>query len=196
MKIIGLTGGIGSGKTTVAKMFSKLGIPVYIADIEAKKLMNSSQLIKTELTQLLGNEVYVNGELNRKYMADRIFNDSKLLERVNSIIHPKVAKHFKSWAAKQTAAYIIKEAAILFENDTYRDFDKIILVTAPKEIRIARIKSRDSATSEEIEQRMKNQWSDDKKEKLSHFIIENIDLETTQKKVEALHIYLSQDQQL
>ncbi len=187
MKIVGLTGGIGSGKTTVANMFSKLGVPVYIADTEAKKLTNSSKIIRRKLTQLLGEEAYSEGVLNRKYVADKIFNDKALLESVNAIIHPKVAAHFKTWVAKQTSAYVIKEAAILFENGTYKNFDKIILITAPKELRIVRVMARDNSSSSEIEQRMDNQWSDEKKAKLSDFIIENIDLETTQEKIEVLH---------
>ena len=187
MKIIGLTGGIGSGKTTVANMFSKLGVPVYIADTEAKKLTNSSKLIRHELTQLLGEEAYTEDVLNRKYVADKIFNDKTLLEAVNLIIHPKVAAHFKIWVAKQTSTYVIKEAAILFENGSYQNFDKIILVTAPKELRIARVMARDNSSSAEIEQRMNNQWSDEKKEKLADFVIENINIQTTQKKVEKIH---------
>lgn len=191
MKIIGLTGGIGSGKTTVAKMFSKLGVPVYIADTEAKKLTNSSKEIRRELISLLGEESYLDGVLNRKYVADKIFNDKTLLEAVNKIIHPEVAVHFKMWAAKQKSAYVIKEAAILFENGSYRNFDKIILVTAPRELRIARVAARDDSSPAEIEQRMNNQWSDAKKIKLADFIIENIDLEATQKSVETLHLSLS-----
>lgn len=191
MKIIGLTGGIGSGKTTVANMFSKFGVPVYIADTEAKKLTNSSKEIRRELTQLLGEEAYREGVLNRKYVADKIFNDEALLEAVNGIIHPKVAVHFKNWVAKQISSYVIKEAAILFENGSYKNFDKIILVTAPKELRIARVMARDKSSVAEIEQRMNNQWSDEKKEKLADFVIENIEMETTQKKIEALHQSLS-----
>lgn len=191
MKVIGLTGGIGSGKTTVANMFSKLGVPVYIADIEAKNLTNSSDVIRRELIQLLGEETYSKGTLNRKYVADKIFNDKALLETVNSIIHPKVAAHFKNWISNQTSAYVLQEAAILFENDSYHKFDKIILVTAPKDLRIARVVARDNASKSEIEQRMNNQWSDERKEKLADFIIENIDLESTQKQVDALHLSLS-----
>ncbi len=190
MKIIGLTGGIGSGKTTVANMFSKLGVPVYIADTEAKKLTNSSKVIRRKLIQLLGEEAYSESDLNRKYVADKIFNDKSLLEAVNAIIHPRVATHFKTWVSKQNSTYVIKEAAILFENDTYRNFDKIILVTAPKELRIARVMSRDTTSSTEIEQRMNNQWSDEKKKKLADIVIENIDLETTQKRVKAIHLSL------
>lgn len=191
MKIIGLTGGIGSGKTTVANIFSELGVPVYIADIEAKKLTNSSKVIRRELTKLLGEEAYIKEGLNRKYVADKIFNDKALLEAVNAIIHPAVAAHFKIWVAKQTGTYVIKEAAILFENGSYQDFDKIILVTAPKELRIARVMARDNTTSAEIEKRMDNQWSDERKINLADFVIENIELETTRKKIEALHHSLS-----
>lgn len=190
-KLIGLTGGIGSGKTTVANMFSELGVPVYISDTEAKKLTNTSEDIRRELIHLLGIEAYSEGGLNRKYVADKIFNDKSLLEAVNAIIHPKVATHFKNWASKQTSAYVIQEAAILFENNSYQKFDKVILVTAPKEIRIARVMTRDNATFTDIEQRMNHQWSDEKKQKLADYIIENIDLETTRKKVEALHLSLS-----
>lgn len=191
MKIIGLTGGIGSGKTTVANMFSELGVPVYIADTEAKKLTDSSEVIRRELIHLLGEEAYSEKGLNRKFVADKIFNDKELLEGVNATIHPRVAAHFKNWVSQQTSEYVLQEAAILFENGSYRKFDKIILVTAPKDIRIARIMKRDNATYSEIEQRMNNQWSDEKKEKLADYIIQNLDIETTQKEVERLHLSLS-----
>ncbi len=187
MKIIGLTGGIGSGKTTVANMFADLGVPVYIADIEAKKLTNSSALIREKLIGLLGEDAYLGGELNRSYVADKIFNDSQLLEAVNNIIHPAVATHFKNWAANQNADYVIKEAAILFENGGYKNCDSVVLVTAPKSTRIKRLLTRDNSTEEEIEQRMNNQWSDPKKQKLADFIIENIDMETTGKRVAEIH---------
>ncbi len=163
MKIIGLTGGIGSGKTTVAKMFAELGTPVYIADIEAKKLTNSSKFIRKKVIELLGEKAYTNDGLNRKYVADKIFNDKNLLQSVNNIIHPKVALHFKNWVSMQNGPYVIKEAAILFENGGYKDCDLIILVTAPKEIRINRIIDRDKTSKYEIKQRMANQWSDEKK---------------------------------
>ncbi|MGO3182238.1 MAG: dephospho-CoA kinase [Aequorivita sp.] len=191
MKIIGLTGGIGSGKTTVANMFSELGVPVYIADTEAKKLTDSSEVIRRELIHLLGEEAYSEKGLNRKFVADKIFNDKELLEGVNATIHPRVAAHFRNWLSQQTSEYVLQEAAILFENGSYRKFDKIILVTAPKDIRIARIMKRDNATYSEIEQRMNNQWSDEKKEKLADYIIQNLDIETTQKEVERLHLSLS-----
>ncbi|AFL82649.1 dephospho-CoA kinase [Aequorivita sublithincola DSM 14238] len=187
MKIIGLTGGIGSGKTTVAKLFKDLGVPIYIADIEAKKLTNSSKVIRRKLIDLLGEDAYVGQELNRKFVADKIFNDKGLLASVNAIIHPKVVAHFKKWVSKQKSPYVIKEAAILFENGRYKNCDLVILVTAPKEVRISRVMERDNASSVEIEQRMKNQWSDEKKQKLADLIIDNINLQDTRKRVEAIH---------
>ncbi len=187
MRIVGLTGGIGSGKTTVASLFSELGAPIYIADIEAKKLTDSSKVIRRELVDLLGESAYDGKKLNRRFVADKIFNDKKLLEAVNGIIHPKVAAHFKKWVSVQKAAYVIKEAAILFENGSYKDCDLVILVTAPKALRISRVMARDNSSEIEVERRMKNQWSDEEKRKLADIIIENIDLQDTEKQVKAIH---------
>jgi len=190
MKIVGLTGGIGSGKTTVAAMFSNLNVPVYIADIEAKKLTNTSKLIRKKLTELLGSETYLETRLNKKFVAKKIFNDTILLEKVNAIIHPKVAQHFNKWVKKQEGVYCIKEAAILFENKGYKDCDFTILVTAPLQERINRVLKRDNSTRKEIESRINNQWSDDKKSNLADLVIENIDLNNTQKIVENTHLFL------
>lgn len=187
MKIVGITGGIGSGKTTVAKMFASLGAPIYNADVEAKILTNASPIIRESLIKLLGNEVYKDGELNRKYMADKIFNDKVLLQKANAIIHPQVAKHFKNWAKNQDFPYVLKEAAILFESGSYKQCDQVILVTAPKETRILRVMERDNATREEVEARMKNQWEDSEKMKLADFILQNEQISETQKQVEAIH---------
>ncbi|KAA3622033.1 MAG: dephospho-CoA kinase [Flavobacterium sp.] len=194
MKIIGLTGGIGSGKTTVAKMFSELGVPVYIADIEAKKLSNRSKVIRRKLIELLGQEAYIDNRLNRTFVAEKIFNDTELLKAVNAIIHPKVASHFKRWLKKQQGPYVIKEAAILFENGGYKQCDKTILIVAPKALRIERLLSRDQSSKAEIEARMSNQWSDSEKKKLADIIIENITLEATRKRVLEVHKNLSQPQ--
>lgn len=190
MKVIGLTGGIGSGKSTVARMFSDLGVPVYIADDEAKRLANNSKVIKRKLTELLGDTAYQNGKLNRKFVAKRIFNDPVLLKKVNEIIHPKVASHFKRWVKKQSGSYCIKEAAILFENGGYKECFLTILITAPKEERIKRIMNRDKATSMEIEKRMQNQWTDDEKRKLADIIIENTNIERTRDMVKKIHAKL------
>ena len=187
MKIIGLTGGIGSGKTTVAKMFSELGVPIYIADIEAKKLTNSSKAIRRKLIKLLGEESYSEEGLNRAFVAEKIFNDKGLLNSVNEIIHPKVAAHFKKWVLKQNFPYVIKEAAILFENGSYKECDTVILVTAPKPIRIKRILERDKTTEADIQQRMDNQWYDEDKIQLADIVVNNIDLETTKKRIAEIH---------
>ncbi len=190
-KIIGLTGGIGSGKTTVAKMFQDLGVPVYIADEEAKKLNDTSKTIIKGLKKLLGGTIYsADGKLNRKKMASMIFNDAELLAKVNNLIHPEVAKHFEKWTALQTVPYVLKEAAILFESGSHKNCDKVILVTAPEEIRIKRVMNRDKVSREEVLSRMKNQWSEEKKRKLSDFIIENTDIAHTYSQVETLHMNL------
>ncbi len=167
MKIVGLTGGIGSGKTTVSKMFSALGVPVYIADVEAKKLTNTSKVIRRKIISIFGEKSYKDEVLDSKYIANIVFNDSEKLEKLNNIIHPKVAKHFKKWVAKQEGVYCSKEAAILFENGSYKSCDATILVTAPETIRIKRVLQRDGVTKEEVRARMKNQWSDTKKRSLT-----------------------------
>lgn len=187
MKIIGLTGGIGSGKTTVAGFFAALGVPVYIADIEARKLTQNSKVIRKKLITLLGSEAYNEEGLNRGFVANLIFNDTALLEQVNRIIHPRVARHFKRWMVKQEAPYCIKEAAILFENGSYKNCDATILVTAPIAQRVERVLKRDHSTTAAIEDRMSNQWQDEKKLILADFHIVNIDLEMTKSRVEELH---------
>jgi dephospho-CoA kinase len=183
LKIVGLTGGIGSGKTTVVNFFKELGVPVYIADVEAKKLSNSSKIIRRKLIQLLGKEVYIRGELNREFVANKIFKDPMLLKSVNEIIHPKVKKHFNRWVKRQEGFYCIKEAAILFENGGYIDCDLTILVIAPKRERIRRVIQRDNTTKEAVLERMSHQWSDEKKLKLTDFVIKNEKLEATKKQV-------------
>jgi dephospho-CoA kinase len=187
MIIVGLTGGIGSGKTTVAKRFEVLGIPVYIADEEAKRLMRTSKVIKRKLIALFGEDTYVNNELNKPFIASIIFNDKDSLQRMNAIVHPKVASHFKRWVSKQKTLYVIKEVAILFENDGYKQCDFVITVTAPKPLRIERLLKRDHTTEASIEAIIKNQWSDAEKVAKSDFVIENVDIEDTEKQVITVH---------
>jgi len=186
-KIVGLTGGIGSGKTTVANYFKALGVPVYIADVEAKALMKRSKIIKRKLIQLFGKKAYVNDELNKALIAQKIFNNAALLESMNSIVHPKVASHFKRWLKKQDTPYVIKEAAIFFENGTYKSLDCIITVTAPEASRIQRVVKRDQSSEKKVKAIIKNQWSDAEKVKLSDFVIENINLEDTKNQVNKIH---------
>jgi len=183
MKIVGLTGGIGSGKTTVANMFREIGVPVYDSDMEAKLLMHSSDKIVKAITSLFGKLAYINGELNRDYISAKVFTNSELLEKLNAIVHPAVREHFLDWAKEKKVSYVIQESAIIFENDNADFYDAIILVTAPVEDRIARILKRDATTKENILARMENQWDDEKKEKLSDFIIFNKDISKTKLKV-------------
>ena len=187
MKVVGLTGGIGSGKTTVAKMFSQLEVPIYIADDEAKKLMNRSKIIKRKLTKLFGEEAYINNQLNRPYLASIIFNNENYLKAMNAIVHPKVAKHFERWLSKQEAPYVIKEVAILFENGSYKECDYVITVTATIENRIKRLLNRDNTTINKIQAIIDNQWSDEDKVKLSNFVITNNDLKSTENQVFNVH---------
>ena len=187
MIIVGLTGGIGSGKTTVAKQFLEIGIPVYIADEEAKRLMRRSKIIKRKLIKLFGKEAYVGEELNKPFLANIIFNDKNYLQKMNAIVHPKVARHFEKWVLKQEAPYVIKEVAILFENGGHNTCDFVITVTAPIETRIKRLLKRDTTSIGKIEAIMKNQWTDEEKVKQSHFVIENIELENTKKQVVKIH---------
>ena len=153
-KIIGLTGGIGSGKTTIAKHFASLGVPVYIADDEAKKLMDNPEII-TELKSIFGDEIIENGKIDRKALAQIVFQNPKKLKTLNSIIHPAVKLHFENWLhSHKNYPIIIKEAAILFESGSYKDCDKIITVTAPLEIRIERVLKRDVSDYESIMKRV------------------------------------------
>ena len=191
MRKIGLTGGIGSGKTTVAKLFKELGVPVYNSDLRAKKLMKNSREIRTAVIDLLGKDSYVLERLNKKYIADKVFSNKELLQKLNAIVHPAVRNDFLKWVKSKKTPYVIQEAAILFENSSYSNFDKIILVKAPKKVRLERILERDNGSKEEILARMENQWDDSEKIPLSDYIIENIDLDQTKLQVEQIHRQLT-----
>ena len=170
---IGITGGIGSGKTTVCKVFETLGIPVYYADTRAKQLMNCDPALKASLAEYFGNEIYCGGELVRHRLADIIFNDKTALEKVNSWVHPAVAVDFEQWCARQTSQYVLEESAIIFECNLAHRFRKVILVTAPDNVRIERICARDGVTPEVVRQRMINQWPEEKKITLADYMIYN-----------------------
>ena len=180
MKVVGLTGGIGSGKTFVSELFSKLGVPVYISDKKAKKLMHTDKKLIHSITKLFGKKAYVNNNLNREYIASKVFTDKKLLEKLNAIVHPAVANDFNKWKAKQNSKFVIKEAAILFETGSYKTCDKIILVTAPEAIRIERVRKRDNVTERTVKDRMNNQWPDNQKKMLSDYVINNINRKETE----------------
>ena len=185
--IVGLTGGIGSGKSTVAKLFGELGIPVYESDRKAKRLMKSSKKVRKAVIELIGKEAYTDKKLNRTFIAEKIFNNSELLEKLNQIVHPAVRKNFLKWSKKQDSPYVIQENAIIFENGSQDFYDKIILITAPVDIRIKRILNRDNTSKDNILARMNNQWNDSKKAPLADYVIENIDLEKTRAKIEEVH---------
>ncbi len=185
--VVGLTGGIGSGKSTIATMFKELGVPVYNSDERAKHLMNTSKKIKKQLIKLLGKKAFVDDQLNRGYIAKKVFNDVDLLEQLNGIVHPVVRKDFIKWTKKQTTQYVIQETALLFENNAQNLYDSVILITAPEELRIERVLSRDESSREQIIARMNNQLDDKAKLELAKYVIENIDLESTASKVVEVH---------
>ena len=187
MLTVGITGGIGSGKTTVAKIFKELGVPLYIADDRAKLLMNSSKDIKKKLMALFGDDAYVDGQLNRPFLASKIFGNDELLKQMNAIVHPQVGADFSRWKKKQNTAYILKEAAIIFENDKASQYDYIITVVADLEQRIARVIKRDNTTKDKILAIVNNQLTDQEKAERSDFVITNHDLEETKAQVLKIH---------
>lgn len=171
---IGITGGIGSGKSTICRFFRLLGIPVFEADTEAKKIINTSPVVQSKLKAILGDDIYLPDQtIDRKKLAGLIFNSPSLLEKVNGIVHPEVRSHFFHWCEKQQSPYIIHEAAILFESGFYKMMDQTILVTAPLEERIKRVLARENTTEEDIRNRISKQWSDEEKIKLATFVIQN-----------------------
>jgi dephospho-CoA kinase len=192
--IIGLTGGIGSGKTTVANFFSAFkNVAIYIADVEAKNLMNSSEIIKEKLLQEFGENSFVDQKLNRKFISKIVFNNLEKLAVLNAIVHPEVKKHFKSFMENNIdKTYIIYENAILFESKSNLVCDYIISVYADVNIRIKRVTVRDTSTKEEVFNRMQNQWSDDKKMLQSNYIISNTNLDETKNQVNSIHNILTQ----
>lgn len=185
--IVGITGGIGSGKTRIVELFESLGVPCYIADREAKRLMNEDADVKKAIIGLFGNEAYASGILDRTLLGNIVFTQPQKLNALNAIVHPAVAKDFKNWVDNQHYPYVIKEVAILFETGGYKQVDKTLLITAPKETRIARVMKRDASSKKSIIDRMQNQWSDDKKISLADFVIENSVWEQTKKEVKQLH---------
>ena len=194
MKIVGLTGGIGSGKTTVAKLFAEFNnVAVYIADVEAKKLMNSSAVIKEKVELEFGKESYKNNELDRTYISDIVFKDKSKLQTLNKIVHPEVRKHFQDFIKKQTnKAFIIYEAAILFESKSNLLCDFIITVYVDLETKIERVISRDNTTKKEVLNRMKNQLNDTPKLLQSNYVIFNENIQETRLQVEKIHKILTE----
>ena len=188
IKIIGLTGGIGSGKTTVAKLLESKGYSVYYSDIRAKEIVNNNAFLKTRIIQLLGDKAYdQDGKYNRKWVAQRVFNNEKLLLELNKIIHPAVKSDFEFWVRKQKGDFIFKETALLFELNLDKNCFKTILVTADESLRIKRAMERDGKTCQEIKNIIQKQMSEQGKIKRANFIIQNnTDLENLGKEVERM----------
>ena len=185
--IIGLTGGIGSGKSTVAKIFAQLGIPVLDADATAKAIMNEDRSVKTKLIELFGEDAYKENQLNRPYIAQLVFEDAFKLQQLNAIIHPITIQYAKDWAFKQSAPYVIKEAALFFESGSSEGVEKIIGVTSPKHIRIQRVMQRDQITREDVIKRMEHQLEDSLKMKLCDWVIQNDDMHLLIPQILAIH---------
>lgn len=171
---VGITGGIGSGKSFVAKIFKTLGVPFYDADKEAKDLMVRSELIRNGLIGAFGKDVYFqDGTLNRKWLSSQVFNNPEKLKQLNSIVHPIVIQDAVDWANAQTFCYSLKEAALLFESGSYKTLDYTILVVAPEELRIERVIKRDEVSREEVRNRINKQMPEEEKRKLADFVIVN-----------------------
>lgn len=171
---IGITGGIGSGKSTVCKVFKLLGVPVFEADLIAKTLINLNAEIRNGLIQFFGKDIYnSDSKLNRKMLANLIFNDELLMEKVNGLVHPAVRNEYLNWIKQQNSAYIIHEAAILFESGFYKMMDYTILVSAPEEMRVDRVTCRDNIAPEKVRSRMLKQLTDEEKRKLASFELVN-----------------------
>ena len=184
---IGITGGIGSGKSTAAKVFALLGAPVYYADDAAKLVMNTDADVQSGIIKAFGEASYVNGQLDRAYIAARVFNDAKQLEVLNSIVHPATIRDADSWIKKQSAPYVIKEAALLFESGSYAALDFIIGVSAPYPLRLHRTMKRDNISREQVIARMNKQIDENIKMKLCDFLIYNDEAQLLIPQILALH---------
>lgn len=185
-KIIGLTGGIGSGKTTIAKYIESKGIPIYVADDEARKILELPEIIAA-IKLNFGVGVFENGKINREKLASIVFDNPQKLEELNKIVHPEVKLHFDNWFKKQqNFEFIIKEAAILFESGSYKDCDAIITVTVPLEIRIDRVIKRDKSDIESVKKRINNQWTDEMRIEKSDYLVENIDIDVAKSQIDKI----------
>ncbi|MEX1192513.1 MAG: dephospho-CoA kinase [Brumimicrobium sp.] len=186
MKKIGLTGGIGSGKSIIGKILSIIGFPVFYSDAIGKMLMTEDQSVVSKVKELFGSDAYIKGKLNRTYISEKVFKNPNLKEKLNQIVHPAVRKNFDNWCSQQVTPLVFNEAAILFETGSYKNFDALILVTADEKTRINRVMKRDQVSKQQVLERINNQWSDDKKKKLADFIISNDDNDLLIPQVESI----------
>ena len=186
MKIIGLTGGIGSGKSTISKEFKSNSIPVYDSDTRAKILMNSSKDLKVKLIEFFGSSTYINGFINKKYISNLIFNDSSALNKINSIVHPEVFNDFMNWKSRLNNDFVIYESALIFESGSYKSNDYNILVISDINKRIERVTKRDNVKKDDVLLKMNNQWPDQKKIPLADYVFENSSVNENRKLVSSL----------
>lgn len=187
MKHFALTGGIGSGKSTVLAMFKNLGIPTFSADDSAKYAMQNDSVIKQKIKALLGEEAYQNGVLNRLFIAEKVFTNNENLSALNAIVHPAAHAAYLNWCKKQSGPYTVYEFPIVFELNAQDRFDGVIMVYSSEEERIQRVIARDAITRDEVLARIANQWPDDQKFPLADYIIENSELSATKIQVRDLH---------
>ena len=183
---LAVTGNMGCGKTTICEMLISQGIPVYFSDNRAKELMNQDQSLIQHIQKRFGKESYHNGLLNRKWLAERVFKDSKALNDLNNLVHPVVRQDYIEWANQQSQDVVAYESAIVLEHGNEGKFDVVILVSCPEKLRLERIKQRDDLTQDEIQSRTRFQWSDEKKSKLADHVIENINLSETEQQVKTV----------
>ena len=184
---VAITGGIGTGKTTISSMFADKGIPVFNSDEIAKEIMNTNSLLKNEIVTAFGDKAYDKNKLNKEYLSDVVFNNEILLKKINSIVHPYVAKEFNSWIEKQESKYIIYESAIIFENQAEDFFDKIICVTASEEEVISRIMKRNDFSVDKIKSIINKQLPNDAKVQKSDYVIESMNISKLSDKVLEIH---------
>jgi len=184
---VAITGGIGTGKTTISNMFSDKGVPVFNSDEIAKEIMNTNSLLKNEIVTAFGDKVYDKNRLNKEYLSDAIFNNETLLKKINAIVHPYVADEFNSWIEEQDSKYIIYESAIIFENQAEDFFDKIICVTASEEDVISRVMKRNNFSVDKIKSIINKQLPNDAKIQKSDYVIENINISKLSDKVLEIH---------
>lgn len=192
MYSVGITGGIGSGKTSVSQSFQVLGVPIYNSDQRAKALMVENESLIAQIKSVFGTKAYQNGKPNRSYLAQQVFSDVSKLEKLNTLVHPAVFQDYNEWKQKITFPYHLKEAAILIESGSYRDCDEIILVTAPLEERIQRVIKRDETTKEAVEDRISKQMSDEEKEAYCQYILINDNSSPLLDKILRLHQHFLQ----
>lgn len=184
---IGLTGGMGSGKSVVARLFQVLGVPVFEADAEAKALMQHDTVVRDAVIARFGAEVYPNGELDRARLASMAFGDDGKIAALNAIVHPAVRKAFAAWANERDAPYVVMEAAVMAENEGYRSFDRVITVSCPEAIRIQRVMERDGVKQEAVRARIRHQASEEDWQRIAHFTVKNDGTELVIPQVLAIH---------